>query len=80
MTRFALALALAACSQTPSKPAAKQKAAIARFSCGVGCSSSAACGGGLDSCRYCDKGVCTNILPAQPVLDAGIDAPGGTQP
>jgi len=40
--------------------------------CGGQCISSFQCGDLAGRCRFCSGGTCTNILPAEPVSDAGV--------
>lgn len=67
-----LILALFACSSSsPASPSANPQPR----ECGGGCSSSAQCSHSGGGCGVCFGGVCSAILPAQPV-DAGVpDAP-----
>lgn len=69
---------LAGCPPTaPSKGDATPR--NARFQ--QSCSSSSECSHNSNGCTNCFGGVCSCILPADPTLDAGVDAaPGGTQP
>lgn len=50
-------------------------------SCGRICSSSIECTSLVPSCKYCNFGECKATRPESPTpVDAGVDAPGGTQP
>lgn len=50
--------------------------------CGQTCNSSIECSGGVTrSCPFCNFGTCRSTRPEEPIpKDAGVDAPGGTQP
>lgn len=50
--------------------------------CGQTCNSSIECSGGVTrSCPFCNFGTCRSTRPEQPIpVDAGVDAPSGTQP
>lgn len=50
--------------------------------CGQTCNSSIECSGGVTrACPFCNFGTCRSTRPEEPIpKDAGVDAPGGTQP
>lgn len=52
---------------------------ITPLACGSPCGTSQECRLFLSSCNVCFNGKCTTSLPAQPVVDAGVDAPATTQ-
>ncbi len=49
--------------------------AIAPRACGSTCSSSDECRNDFGACHVCFGGRCVDSLPAQPISDAGVDAP-----
>lgn len=64
MIRIVLLITLTACGRS----AARKSELVTH------CSSSAECKTDNNGCVYCHNGQCSCILPAEPILDAGIDA------
>jgi hypothetical protein len=64
---------LAACRRPP--PASKSQDIIIAGDCGGRCITSTDCDSS-SGCRSCGvDGRCGNVLPAEPITDAGVDAP-----
>lgn len=65
-----LLLLVAGCPQTHAGPQPFEGQVGA---CGSRCTLNADCNDFFSSCRYCNNGQCSALLPAQPARDAGVD-------
>jgi hypothetical protein len=45
------------------------------MSCDAPCTTSIQCQDAHTNCHYCYQGKCSSVLPAQPLVDGGVDAP-----